>query len=179
MTATQASAAKAERTKEAPPINRQQQMALPHCAQGDLVRLSENGQGFIVYAHTSYRDWDTIIAPTYFRLCAQMLARHDRIEIVAKEMSTRPVYGTLVVTAVDRGTNEIAVAALAGPVEMESGEASPLDVLGLRRGCTREDVNTAFKAKSRHLHPDHGGTDEDFRRLVEAKDAALRLFDLQ
>lgn len=39
---------------------------------------------------------------------------------------------------------------------------------------TTDDVMVAFKAMARRAHPDRGGTDEWFRRIVQARDAALR-----
>jgi hypothetical protein len=48
------------------------------------------------------------------------------------------------------------------------------DLLGLGAEFTRDDVMRAFRQKAHEHHPDKGGDAEIFRRLVEARDSALR-----
>lgn len=48
-------------------------------------------------------------------------------------------------------------------------------LLGLSAGFTTKDVLRAFRLKSHELHPDHGGTDEMFRDLLDERTRALRL----
>jgi hypothetical protein len=48
------------------------------------------------------------------------------------------------------------------------------DVLGLGAKFTREDVMRAFRQQAQKYHPDKGGDPDIFRRLVEARDRALR-----
>jgi hypothetical protein len=46
-------------------------------------------------------------------------------------------------------------------------------LLGLAADYTREDVLTAFRRKAKAAHPDVGGTAEQFRILLEARDRLL------
>jgi len=39
---------------------------------------------------------------------------------------------------------------------------------------TASDVNAAFRQLAKTAHPDGGGSDEDYRRIVEARDALLK-----
>jgi hypothetical protein len=48
-----------------------------------------------------------------------------------------------------------------------------LDTLGLDRSATEADVREAFRARSKELHPDHGGDAGAFRRLRDAYEDAL------
>lgn len=48
-----------------------------------------------------------------------------------------------------------------------------LDTLGLDRSATEDDVWQAFRARSKELHPDHGGDPAAFRRLRDAYEDAL------
>lgn len=42
------------------------------------------------------------------------------------------------------------------------------DILGVQSGATQEEIKKAFKEKALKMHPDHGGSKEDFQRLNEA-----------
>lgn len=44
----------------------------------------------------------------------------------------------------------------------------PYQVLGLSRGCTRDEVENAFRIGVRHARPDRGGADDPFIRLSTA-----------
>lgn len=45
---------------------------------------------------------------------------------------------------------------------------------GLRPGFTRADVEAAFRRLAPKMHPDAGGTDEDFQNLLSQRDLLLR-----
>nr|WP_272507393.1 DnaJ domain-containing protein [Salinibacter ruber] len=45
--------------------------------------------------------------------------------------------------------------------------------MGLDRSATEDDVRQAFRARSKKLHPDHGGDPAAFRRLRGAYEDAL------
>jgi len=47
--------------------------------------------------------------------------------------------------------------------------------LGVKADATRTDVKNAFRALSKIHHPDVGGAPEDFRRLRQAYDDALKV----
>jgi hypothetical protein len=58
------------------------------------------------------------------------------------------------------------------PGKMSEDEA--YEVLGLRKGATRNDVARAHRALMKKLHPDHGGSTDLAARVNEAKDMLLR-----
>lgn len=53
-------------------------------------------------------------------------------------------------------------------------DADALTVLGLSLPCTRTDVRRAYKRLALKLHPDQGGNHQDFIKLKQAHDSALR-----
>lgn len=166
------------KSDEQPQANGPRAIALPRCGRTELIKLSEAGDKIVIWSHTSFRDAATIATPGYFWLQADLVARNDRIIVTANEMSVRRVYGTLVVLAINRAANEVPVAWIIGPIEVEAPPLSPLEMLALRPGCSREDILTAYRARSKLLHPDYGGNTADFQALTRARDEALKMFDL-
>jgi hypothetical protein len=55
------------------------------------------------------------------------------------------------------------------------GSRSCWDVLGLRPGATREDIESAFRSLARQHHPDKGGEPAEFIAAQKAREEALRL----
>ena len=53
-------------------------------------------------------------------------------------------------------------------------EDEAYEVLGLRRGATREEVVRAHRTVMKKWHPDHGGTADLAARANEAKEVLLR-----
>lgn len=51
---------------------------------------------------------------------------------------------------------------------LEGQDLDPYTVLGLRRGCSADEVRDAYRRKSKKYHPDHGGDDWAFRIVVRA-----------
>lgn len=51
---------------------------------------------------------------------------------------------------------------------------NPYEILGVTKDATAKDIDAAFKAKARRVHPDSGGTAEEFIRI---KQACLILLD--
>ncbi len=47
------------------------------------------------------------------------------------------------------------------------------EILGLEVGATAEAVGAAYRTLAKNLHPDHGGTAEDFKKLQQAYEMAL------
>ena len=42
---------------------------------------------------------------------------------------------------------------------------------------TRSEISAAFRKLAKTAHPDAGGSDENYRRIVQARDALLELFE--
>jgi hypothetical protein len=59
------------------------------------------------------------------------------------------------------------------PPVLQMPLADAIALLGVPQNYTREDVITAFRRAVKKAHPDLGGTADDFRRLVEARDRLL------
>lgn len=55
------------------------------------------------------------------------------------------------------------------------GEQEALDVLGLEKGASLDDIKTAHRNLIRKMHPDHGGTSYLAQRINEAKDVLTKL----
>jgi DnaJ domain len=51
---------------------------------------------------------------------------------------------------------------------------NPYNTLGIERGCTRDEVKTAFRAKAWHAHPDRGGDQQAFIECCNAYKQILR-----
>lgn len=51
---------------------------------------------------------------------------------------------------------------------------SPWDVMGLKPGASREEIESAFREKAKRLHPDHGGSHEQMAKLNAARTELLR-----
>ena len=56
--------------------------------------------------------------------------------------------------------------------KMDKAEA--LDVLGLQKGASLDDIKTAHRNLIRKLHPDHGGSSYLAQRINEAKDVLTK-----
>lgn len=52
---------------------------------------------------------------------------------------------------------------------------SPWDVLGVPKGSSREDIDRAYKAKAKTMHPDAGGSTAGMAELNHARNSALSL----
>jgi hypothetical protein len=55
----------------------------------------------------------------------------------------------------------------------------PWIILEIPIGSSEKDIDQAFKAKARHLHPDNGGTAHQFQDLQWARDEAKRLIGVK
>jgi hypothetical protein len=61
----------------------------------------------------------------------------------------------------------------APPPSMQMPLADAIKLLGVPADFTREDIIAAFRRASFRCHPDHGGTEEQFIKLTEARDRLL------
>lgn len=48
------------------------------------------------------------------------------------------------------------------------------DILGIRPGASRDEIDRAYREKARRAHPDAGGSDHAMSELNRARDEALR-----
>lgn len=72
-----------------------------------------------------------------------------------------------------RGVGEVARAAymqLAGP----KAERDPFEVLGLRPGASKDEIDAMYRVKAKSAHPDTGGSDEAMAELNAAREKALQ-----
>jgi DnaJ-class molecular chaperone len=53
---------------------------------------------------------------------------------------------------------------------MNDNEFNPYGILGVDKSTSLDDIKKAYKAKSKELHPDHGGNAEDFANMKKAFD---------
>ncbi|WP_394829997.1 J domain-containing protein [Pendulispora rubella] len=60
------------------------------------------------------------------------------------------------------------------PERSTSGETSIWELLGVPRDATEADLKAAYRKRVLETHPDHGGDDETFRRIVSAYSEAQR-----
>ncbi|OWK35489.1 DnaJ-class molecular chaperone with C-terminal Zn finger domain [Fimbriiglobus ruber] len=71
------------------------------------------------------------------------------------------------------GTGDMVQQAFTGFVALPSN--SPWDVLGLKAGANRSEVEVAYREKAKSCHPDRpGGSHEQMARLNAARDVLLR-----
>lgn len=54
------------------------------------------------------------------------------------------------------------------------GDSTALTTLGLEPGCSRADIARAYKRLAKTAHPDGGGSHEEFLKLNQAYQAAMR-----
>lgn len=83
-----------------------------------------------------------------------------------RKMDSRPVV---------TGESEFANARLPPGDESEAvvAEEPPHAILGVERGADADEVREAFRRKVQTVHPDHGGDEQDFKRVKEARETML------
>jgi len=62
------------------------------------------------------------------------------------------------------------------PFDFGDSEDDPYEVLGIRRGASKEEVKKAYFAKAMKHHPDHGGSNEEMARINRAYFRIMRGF---
>ena len=132
-----------------------------------------NGKGFIA----SGREPDDPGVAVYFQLDGKpVVFACDRWDTVADNI--RAITKTIeAMRGIARwGVAEAQERAFAGFAELPppSGEPEWRQVLGLHGEVRREDVLRAFREKAKRAHPDAGGDADEMRRLIAAREAALR-----
>lgn len=108
-------------------------------------------------------DWDglgvCIAVDRYTTVEANLQAIHHIIEARRTELR----HGTL---ALVRATFQGFVA-LPAP-------KSAHEILGVKPGASRDEIEAAFRARAKFAHPDHGGSDAAMAELNRARQEALR-----
>lgn len=57
----------------------------------------------------------------------------------------------------------------ATPVESKaSADLDPYNILGVDQSATKEEIDKAFREKVKQTHPDHGGSNEEFIKVMAA-----------
>jgi hypothetical protein len=119
---------------------------------GVVVRWSMDGDQFAV-ACDHYTDW---------RDNARSIALYIEEK---RKMSDRPV---------TTGQSEFATARLpSGDEDATAAEPPAHAVLGVDRDATDAEVRDAYRDRLTDVHPDHGGSEEQFKRVKNAKEAIL------
>jgi DnaJ-class molecular chaperone len=60
---------------------------------------------------------------------------------------------------------------------MVQKETSSWDILGLSPGASSKEIQKAYRKKAQIVHPDHGGTEEEFIALQQAAEFLLAKSD--
>jgi DnaJ-domain-containing protein 1 len=83
-----------------------------------------------------------------------------------RKMEQRPV---------ETGQSEFANARLPSGEESDAvvAQEPPHEILGVPSNADRDLVKQAFRRRVQTVHPDHGGSDAEFRRVKNAKEAML------
>jgi DnaJ-domain-containing protein 1 len=83
-----------------------------------------------------------------------------------RKMGTRPV---------ETGESEFANARLPSGDEDAAVIASepPHEVLGVSRDADQSEIRKAFRQRVQTAHPDHGGSEAEFKRVQDAKEAMV------
>jgi curved DNA-binding protein CbpA len=50
---------------------------------------------------------------------------------------------------------------------------NPYEILGVDRDASIDDIKRAYRQNAMKMHPDHGGSEEDMKRLTEARDILI------
>lgn len=66
------------------------------------------------------------------------------------------------------GTGDMLQAAFTGFAALPNPE-NPYTVLGVKEGATQDEVNAAYRAKVKELHPDNGGNADEFNKVINAR----------
>lgn len=70
------------------------------------------------------------------------------------------------------GTGDMLQSAFTGFAALPNPE-NPYTILGIKEGATQDEVNAAYRAKVKELHPDNGGDADEFNKVINAR-AKLR-----
>ncbi len=141
---------------------------------GTLPVLSTNitlRQDGIPYA--SHRQPDDKGVAVYFTLKVQkMCFCCDRWDSVTANMQAiRKTIEAL--RGIERwGTGDMVEQAFTGFIALPGN--SPWDILGLKPGSSRDDIETAYREKAKRCHPDKGGGHGPMAQLNSARDELLR-----
>lgn len=123
--------------------------------------------------YATYRTPDDRGVAVYFRYRDQQMCFacdkwdivHDNIYAVGKTIEA--------LRGIERwGTGEMVQQAFTGFVALPSN--SHWDILGVKAGSSREEVERAFRQKAKVLHPDAGGSSDAMATLNDARANALR-----
>jgi len=119
----------------------------------------------------------------YVRECVRWADSIDNLRAIGLQIDylyrALELYGVeMSETNFDREFDTIFGGFLAAPDDsallLGDGKAAWWDVLGVKQTATKDDIRNAFKALARIHHPDVGGSEEDFKRLRQAYDDAIK-----
>lgn len=139
--------------------------SMPATATLDLKLDPRTAQGFRLM---SERDGDNGAAVYFTRKGAQQVLAIDRYS--TPEDNLWAIARTIAaLRQIERdGGPSILDRAMEGFSALPGGQRWPWSVLGVEEGCGFAEAEEAYKALAKELHPDVGGSTEEFQELQEA-----------
>ena len=119
----------------------------------------------------------------YVRECTRWPDSLDNLRAIGLQIDylyrALEVYGVdMSETSFDQEFDNVFAGYLASPDDtallLGDGKSKWWEVMGIKQDATPEDVRNAFRSLSRIHHPDAGGNEEDFKRLRQAYDEAMK-----
>ena len=141
----------------------------PFALWKDMIRLSDNGDGAIVYALETDFDLSEVIVPGFFKLWGkQGLRKHDRIWAVCRQHESVVTYANLVVIGT-RATHSHQVKVLES-YEVEIGAMSAFERLGIPVTANKTEINNAYRERAKRLDK---ADESALQALDKAQDEAM------
>lgn len=149
------------------------EISFPRALPTEIVRLSDNGDGFVIWAHTTFNSLDDVLRDGYFEPGRTGFSRNDRIECTTEANSRIPVHATLIVTCAQK-SKDVETALLHGPISVATAEPTCWETLGLKPDADETAVKNAYRQAAKSIHPDkQGGSESAMERLNKARDDAM------
>ena len=145
----------------------------PSAAPSAVTRLSEAGEGIIIWGHMTHHTLETVLVPDYFRKTSRHgFQRHDEIKLTCRQYSAVATRATLIVVAARPGT-AVEVKLLGEALHYDVGHRTAFEILGTKPSSSKGDMEKAYRARAAELDPDAPDHDADLAALNQAHDETL------